>query len=862
MTPERWQQVAKIYEQVVDQDPTTREAYLAIACAGDATLRGEVESLLDDDRVSILDRPVWAAVAPLLGEGPVGAGDSLGPYRIDARLGAGGMGEVFRATDTRLNRAVAIKILPPGGALDQRMRARFAREAMAVAALAHPHICTLHDVGSHEQTEFLVMECLEGETLSARLVRGPLPIAEALTYASQIASALDHAHRHGIVHRDLKPANIMLTSGGAKLLDFGLAKFRETEEVATAGMRSATDGVGEGDDGHLTRHGTILGTVRYMAPEQLKGEEVDARSDLFSLGAVIFEMLTGRPAFAGKTVSEVRGAVLEREPPAVSSLEVAVPGAIDAIVRRCLAKNKNERTSSASDVMRALMSLMESRAGRGRTWRWAAGIIAAIATGFSLWVLAAGIWPRWRQVSPGEIRSLAVLPLDSAGGEAEQEYIADAVTDQLIADLAAIKDLRVISGSSVLPYRGTKDEVPTIARELNVDAIVAGSVVQANDRVRISAQLIRGATGDIIWAQAFDRDVRDVLTLQRDVALAIRNRVGAPVTANDQREFASVRKIDPQVHRQFLLGRHHLAKSTEESLHRAVGHFEAAVATDPANAPAYAGLATVYTELAGFYLPPAAVMPKAKSAAEAALRLDESLADAHAALGYVHLVYDWDGPAAEKSLLRALDLNPALAVARLNYAAYLSTQGRFDETIREVKRALDLDPKSIRTHALGTTLLLFCRRYDEAIELARKGLEFEPGSAFILAFQGVALAELHRFEEAVANVRKAASLDNSLTIRALQAHVLAVAGLKEEAASVLREVQEAAKHRYFCPYEIATVHASLGNMDTAYQLFRKGTDEHADCMAWLGVEPWLDTFRLDPRYHALLSEIGLAPDAH
>ena len=308
-----------------------------------------------------------------------------------------------------------------------------------------------------------------------------------------------------------------------------------------------------------------------------------------------------------------------------------------------------------------------------------------------------------------------------------------------------------------------------------------------------------------------------------------------------------------------LLGRHHAAKATEDGLRKAIRYFNAAVAKDPADAWAHAGLAEAYTGLSGFYLDPREAMPKAKQAAETALRLDETLADAHAALGYVHLVWDWDGPAAEKALLRALDLNPTLATARLNYAAYLTTQARHDQAVQEIRRALNLDPRSIRTHSYGTVLLLFTRHYDEAIELAREGLEFEPGSGFTLAFQGVAYAEQGRFDEALDNLQRAVQLDDSLTIRALQAHVLAVAGRKAEAAAVIREVQEAAKHRYFCPYEIATVYASLGDNETAYELFRKGTHERADCMPWLGVEPWLDRFRLDPRYRTLLRDIGLGP---
>ena len=889
LTPERWQHVARIYELAVDQDAATRDAFLSSACADDKALRFEVESLLRQDAAKVvLDRSIWATAAPLFHERPdLAPGTALGPYRIEGHLGAGGMGDVLRATDTRLNRPVAIKVLSKGFALDQQMRARFAREARAVAALTHAHICTVHDVGRHDQVDYLVMEYLEGDTLAARLVDGRLSLDEALTCAIEVASALDHAHRHGIVHRDLKPANIMLTASGAKLLDFGLAKsglatkradLQETDltpEGTTTGTAAyITLEQLEGCDAYLTHDGAILGTIRYMAPEQIKGDNVDARSDLFSFGAVVFEMLTGRRAFDGDNADSVRAAILEHEPPPVSSLQPLVPPALDDIVRRCLAKHPAERSQSASDVIRELKRVLESivqvrtQAPRlavvpeaGQAWRWVAGILLAALTGFAVWVMAGG-FQRWSTTPPpGQIRSVAVLPLDDLSGDQEQEYFADGMTEQLIADLATISGLRVISSTSVMHYRKAPKPVPTIARELQVDAIVEGSVVQAGDQVRITAKLIRGVTGEIIWAQSFKRDLRDVLALQREVARAITGKVGITLTLPEQARLASARPVHPEVHRQVLLGRHHAAKATEEGLRKAIQYFDVGIAKDPANALAHAGLAEAYMGLSGFYVDPREVMPKAKEAAETALRLDDSLADAHAALGYVHLVYDWDGPAAEKALLRALALNPTLGMARLNYASYLTTQARHDEAVREVRRAIDLDPLSIRIHAIGTVQLLFSRRYDEAIELARQGLEFEPDSAFTLAFQGVAYAEQGRFQEAVDTLERAARLDNSLTILALQAHVLAVAGRTKQARTLIRRVQDAARHQYFCPYEIATVYVSLGDHDTAYDLFRKGTDERADCMAWLGVEPWIDSFRSDPRYGSLLRAIGLAPNA-
>ncbi len=886
LTPERWQHVARIYDLALDQDAGTRDAFLSAACAGDEALRCEVESLLSQDAARVvLDRSVWATAAPLFHVGlDHGPGSALGPYRIEGPLGAGGMGEVFRATDTRLNRVVAIKVLPTGVALDPQMRARFAREARAVAALTHPHICTLYDVGRHEQTDFLVMEYLDGDTLAARLAAGRMSLEEALAGAIEVASALDHAHRQGIVHRDLKPANIMLTTSGAKLLDFGLAKFRLAAVPGThlAGLpsdqtnrRTAGDkppDQPDGDDAHVTRHGTILGTIRYMAPEQISGHEADARSDLFSFGAVLFEMLTGRQAFDGDSEASVRAAILEDEPLPISSLQPLVPPAVDDIVRRCLAKNPDERWQTGSDVVRELKRVLELIA-QGRTqapplavvpqvdhvWGKVAGILIAVLLGVAVWIIAAGPQRWWPRPTTGQIRSVAVLPLENLSGDPEQEYFADGMTDQLIADLATIGGLRVISRESMMHYKTVQKPVSAIARELQVDAIIEGAVIRVRDRVRITVKLIKGVTGESIWTQSYERELRDVLALHREVARTITRKVDITLTAQEQARLAGARPVDPEIHRQVLLGRHHAAKSTEEGLRKAIQYFEAGIAKDPANALAHAGLAEAYVGLSGFYLDPREAMPKAKRAAEAALRLDESLADAHAALGYVNLVYDWDGAAAEKALLRSLALNPTLGMARLNYASYLTTQARHDEAVREVRRALDLDPLSIRIHAIGIVQLLFSRRYDEAIELARKGLELEPDSAFILAFQGVAYAEQGRFNEAVDILDRAARLDNSLTIVALQAHVLAVAGRTQQAKALLGHVQDAAKHQYFCPYEIATVYVSLGDHDTAYKWFRKGTDEHADCMAWLGVEPWIDAFRSDPRYGILLRDIGLAP---
>jgi tetratricopeptide (TPR) repeat protein len=412
-----------------------------------------------------------------------------------------------------------------------------------------------------------------------------------------------------------------------------------------------------------------------------------------------------------------------------------------------------------------------------------------------------------------------------------------------------------------MQYRHARKPVPAITQELGVDAVIEGSVVRAGEQVRIIATLIRGATGDILWTQSYERGLRDVLVLQRDVARTISREIGITLTPQEEASLARVRPVDPDVHQQVLLGRYQAAKGTEEGLRRAIQYFEVAIAKDPNNAPAHAGVAEAYAALNGFYMDPVEAMPKATRAAQTALRLDDSLAEAHAAQGFVHLVYDWDGPAAEKALLHALDLNPTVASARLSYAAYLTSQSRSDEAATEIRRAVQFDPLSVRTSSFGTLFMLFARRYDEAIQLASRAMELEPNAPFALAFQGVAYAQQGRFSEAVANLRKAAQLDGSPTIHALQAHVLAVAGQKAEALRLVRQVQDHARTRYVCPYEIGTVYASLGDNDTAHEWFRKGVNGRADCMAWLGVGPWLDPFRADARYVKRLQDIGLDPHA-
>ena len=820
----------------------------------------------------------------------------MGMYKLGPLLGAGGMGEVYRAHDTRLGRDVAIKILPAHFVSDPDRRAQLEREARLLARLNHPHIGAIYGLDDTDNVLALVLELVEGETLAERIAGAPVPVIDAIAIARQIADALGAAHDSGIVHRDLKPANIKLTPGGTvKVLDFGIARSNPSGGNGPDSVAPPTMTLDS------TVPGIILGTAAYMSPEQARGKSVDKRTDIWAFGCVLYEMLSGRRPFAGETVSDTIAAILEREPE-LSGLPERTPASLRTLVRRCLEKDPRQRLQDIGDArleLEELSTKLSSPSVRGTDARldgisaseprgrlhapaegWTA-VDAAMSAQANVgqfsrwridrrvaWMLAGGLSVAlvlvlaltqrvWREETP--IRSVAVLPLENLSGDPEQEYFADGMTDQLIAVLSQVGTLRVISRTSVMQYKQARKPLPAIAQELHVDAVVEGSVVRVGDKVRITAKLIRAAGERHLWGRSYERDVRDVLALQSEVARSIASEVDVVLTPQEQARLASTRSVDPESQHQVLLGTFHANKGTEEGLRRAIEYFETAATKDPDNASAYAGIAEAYSGLSSLYMHPREAMPKAKTAAQTALKLDESLASAHATLGYINLIYDWDGPAAKRELERAIQLNPSLAMARVNYAFYLTTQDRREEAIQEIRRAAELDPLSLRSYADGASLLIFVQRYEEAIALAQKGLELDHNFAFGLAFQGLAYAEQGRFQEAVSHLQKAAQLDNSSTILALGAHVHAVAGQKSEARRLIQEVQEGTKRRYFCPYEIATAYVSLGDPDTAYKWVQKGLEDRADCMAWLGVEPWIERFRSDPRYGSLLRAVGLSP---
>ncbi len=790
------------------------------------------------------------------------AGTRLGPYEILAPLGAGGMGEVYRARDTRLGREVAIKVLPHSFSRDADRLRRFEQEARSASALNHPNILTVHDVGESAGSQYVVSELLEGETLRERLVAGALSVRKAVDYAVQIAGGLGAAHEKGIVHRDLKPENLFVTADGrVKILDFGLAKLAEgsPEQAQTAAPTQARG----------TEPGVVMGTVGYMSPEQVRGQPADSRSDIFAFGAVLYEMLTGRRAFRGPSAADTMSAILKEEPPDAGRGNPEVTPALDRIVRRCLEKSPAERFHSVRDLafalsestsVPALAALPGAPAGRRRVLR--AGLVAGGGLLALLALLLAanvgGLRDRLRPVKPGRIRSLAVLPLQNFSRDPEQEYFADGMTEELITDLAQIGSLRVISRTSVMGYKATTKPLRQIGRELGVDGIIEGSVQRAGNRVRITAQLIDAASDRHLWAKSYERDLTDVLSLQSEVAQAVAQEVRAAVTPEEKARLVRARPVDPDVHELYLRGRQHVNMGVESELRAAISLFEQALAKDPRDARCWAGLSDAWVGLSDFYVPPLEAMPKAREAAEKALQLDDSLAEAHASLGAVHMFFDWKWAEAESELRRAVELSPGYAVARDFQGQLQAALGRSTWTA-DSGLARELDPLSPLVHQDFGWNAMLSRDPDAAIPALKRAIEIEPTFGLAHATLGVVLVQKGLRSEAIAEARKAPEVDHSPLVMATSGGVQAMAGDSAGARETLNRLEEIRKTRYVCPYEVAVIHIYLGEKEEAIRSLEMGYRVRSACMPYTKVDPRLDPIRSDPRFAELLRRLAFPP---
>jgi len=784
----------------------------------------------------------------------------LGPYEILGLLGAGGMGEVYRAHDPRLGRDVAVKVLPeevppaPG-----RLR-RFDQEARAAGALNHPNVLSVFDIGSHGGVPYIVTELLEGDTLHQMMAKGRLPIGRATEYALQIARGLAAAHTRGIVHRDLKPANIFVTTGGhVKILDFGLAKLREP----TSDEQSRDPTLSNG-----TEPGVLLGTVRYMSPEQAQGCPADHRADIFAFGAVLYEMLSGRPAFAGATTAETLAAILGGDPPALAGDRLDVPPAVDQVVRRCLEKRPEDRFDSAHSVSLALEAASRTSVTRTRgATRRRTGLAAGLALGIAL--AAAGVWRTRPALDPGpdaggstlsRIRSIAVLPLQSLPRDPEQEYLADAVTEALIAELGRIPDLRVISRTSIMRYKATTNSLPEIARELNVDAVIEGSILRSGDRVRVTARLVDAAHDRQLLGQQFERDLRDIFALQREVGEAIAGSIRSKLAGAGGR-IPGPRRVDPEAYAAYVRGLYFFNKGreasdaagTKEELQTSIDWFEKAIQRDPLYAEAYAGLAGADHWLGSWGF--VEFYPRAKAAASKALEIDEALPEAHEALAFVLLNLDWDWGGAERHYKRALELNPN-SHASHGYGLYLSDAARHDDAVAMLQRAQEVEPFSFRITVNLASVYRHAGRYDQAVAAYRSVLALRPDDFYQQSDLGRALVGAGRPIEARAELRRAheRSRGNPL-VKAALAWASAREGRVAEARTLLRDLAALPKSPDRSMVDIALIHSALGDREAAFACLETAFQQHDQGLLSLK-SPDFALLRGDPRYEDLVRRVG------
>jgi len=798
---------------------------------------------------------------------PLAAGTRLGRYEVRSLLGAGGMGEVYLAHDTTLRRAVAVKLLPGHLAEDEDRLRRLEQEAYAASSLNHPNILTIHEVGVHDGTHFIATEFVDGESLRHRLAQGRLELREVLDIGVQVASALGAAHAAGIVHRDIKPENIMLRKDGiVKVLDFGLAKVAGGNTGDSEGPTIAAPG---------TDPGIVLGTVRYMSPEQARGLDTDARTDIWSLGVVLYEMLAGRSTFEGRTSSDVIAAILRTEPPPLARYVDGVPTDLERIVTKALQKDPEERYQAVKDLGLDLKGLkrrldFDTEAARTlpstpvtttittpRPQRRRVAFLLLVTGAVAVVALGYGAYSGYlRETGKGNIDSIAVLPFANQSGNPDNEYLSDGISETLINSLSELPGVKVIARSSSFKYKGKEVDPQAVARALGVEAIVTGRLGQRGETLLISAELIDARDETQMWGDRYNRNAADLLAVQADISREIAEKLRLRLSTGERDRLTRRETTNQQAYELVLRGRFYSAKGGTQNRKKAIEQYQQAIAIDPNYALAHMALSNGYRSLVvDGLLEPKEFLPKAEASVRKALELDDSLADAHYALAnFKRDTWDWSG--AEREYQRAIALNPNLTQAHGNYAIFLSDVGRHDQAVAEARRATELSPLAAITSTSFAFRLFFARRYDEAIDALKRSLELDERLPLTHVVLGYTYAAKGMDREAIAAYQEGIRLgDDGPSTQIYLGAAYAHAGQRERAEAILKQLETG--KRYVSPGELAILYAALGQREQAFRSLEKAFRARDVQLQYLGIDTAFDSLRDDPRFSDLMRRVGL-----